>query len=271
MKQAKDKERLDKVLANSGFGTRKEVRHFIRSKIVTVNGEVVTDFDAHVNVSSDVIAVSGAPVTVQKHIYLMMNKQDGYVCSSVGGFHATVYDQLKEEHRHKFLGGEISTIGRLDLDTEGLLIFTTDGSLNHRLTSPKWRIPKVYLVYLRDSVNKENQKDYATKLANGVHIAADGKDPESDCLPAEIEWLDENTLTHSSTGLPPKAACHLTIYEGKFHEVKRLFAALGNEVVYLKRVAINGLHLDNSLEVGTYRELTEEELKLLDVNEQTGE
>ena len=142
MKQIKEKERLDKVLANNGFGTRKEVRHFIRSKIVTVNGLVVTDPDSHVNINEDKIAINGVSIETEGHVYYMMNKKEGYVCSTRGGMHPCVYDLLKDEDKSKRLGGEVSAVGRLDVDTEGLLIFTSDGDLNHRLTSPKWKIPK---------------------------------------------------------------------------------------------------------------------------------
>ena len=193
----------------------------------------------------------------------MMNKAAGYVCSTVSDSHETVYSLLAPEYRKKFLGGELSTVGRLDADTEGLLVFTSDGDLNHRLTSPRWRIPKTYLVYLKTALGAQERKDYAEKLAAGVHVAAEGKAPEADCLPADVEWIPEVESLPASAA----AACYLTVYEGKFHEVKRLFAALGNEVLYLKRVAINGLHLDSSLAPGAYRELTAEELTLLDVNE----
>lgn len=249
MNQAKDIERLDKVLANNGFGTRKEVRRLIRGGAVTVNGELQTDFDAHVRLLCDEIAVDGERVTVRRHVYLMMNKASGTVCSLKGGQYATVYDQLAPEYRGKFLGGEISTVGRLDADTEGLLVLTTDGALNHKLTSPRQRIAKVYRVVLRDAVDAAGRERYAAQLAAGMHIPAEGNAPEADCLPAGIAWAED--------------FCELTVYEGKYHEVKRLFAALGNEVVHLKRIAIASLRLDGSLAPGEYRDLTEEELGLL--------
>lgn len=264
MKQVKTLERLDKILANSGFGTRKDVRHLIRSKVVTVNGELVTDFDSHVNVENDVIAVNGVPLTIKENLYLMMNKAKDYVCSTRGGMHATVYELLDEDARRKFLGGEVSTIGRLDVDTEGLLIFTSDGDLNHRLTSPKYRVPKKYFVHLRDCVDSKQREEYVARLAEGMHIPAEDKAEEADCMPAELEWCSVEDVPEA------KAAGYLTVYEGKFHEVKRLFAALGNEVVYLKRVSVNRLTLDPSLKPGEYRELTDEEISLLDVKENGG-
>jgi 16S rRNA pseudouridine516 synthase len=283
MKLVKDSERLDKVLSNNGFGTRKEVRHFIRSKVVTVNGQTVIDPDAQVLVDTDVIAINGEKINIKRNLYLMMNKSANHVCSTTGGLHPTVFDLLDPEEHTKFLGGELHTVGRLDVDTEGLLILTTDGALTHRLTSPKWHCSKTYLVYLRDKVSSEDRASYAKQLAAGVHIAKDDNDPESDCLPAEIEWKDEakyesvtlttigyeqagaNAAQSPATIIAPNAVCHLTVYEGKYHEVKRLFAALGNEVTYLKRVSINDLSLDASIPLGKYRELTEAEVKLLDV------
>lgn len=267
MKSGKAKERLDKILANNGFGTRKEVRHFIRAKIVTVNGTLVTDPDAPVSLENDEICINGEKIQLKRNLYLMMNKAKDYVCSNRGGFHATVFELLKEDAHRKYLGGELHIVGRLDVDTEGLLILTTDGALTHRLTSPKWECPKTYLVYLRDKVNAEQQKEYTEKLAKGVHIAPEGSEPEADCLPAELEWFKETDYTDENKAVP-NAACAITVYEGKFHEVKRLFAALGNEVVYLKRLSINRLHLDENLAPGEYRELSPDEIKLLDVEEE---
>ncbi len=264
MKQVKTLERLDKILANSGFGSRKDVRHLIRSKVVSVNGQIVTDFDAHINVNEDQIAVNSVSLSIKENIYIMMNKAAGYVCSTRGGMHPTVYDLLGEECQKKYLGGDVNTIGRLDLDTEGLLIFTSDGDLNHRLTSPKWNIPKTYFVRLAERVSEKERSYYVSELAKGMHIPAEDKAEAADCLPAECSWG-----TVSEDGSCNEA--YLTVYEGKFHEVKRLFAALGNTVTYLKRVSINKLKLDESLAPGEYKELTDEEIKLLDVQEDVQE
>lgn len=250
MKEEKDKERLDKVLSNNGFGSRKSVRSLIRSGAVSVNGQTVLLPDAHVSVTLDRICVNGEEQRVIRHVYLMMNKAAGYVCSTKCGEHKTVFDLLDETYLGKYLGGTIAAVGRLDVDTEGLLVFTTDGSLNHFLTAPKNRIPKTYLVRLRDDVPPETQELYTRKLADGIHIEADGQEAAADCLGAACSWL-------------APAECTLTIYEGKYHEVKRMFLALGNEVVYLKRLRMNGLELDPALVPGQYRELTGGELELL--------
>ena len=257
------KERLDKILAAHGFGSRKDVRSLLSRKRVLVNGEIVTQADTHVNLESDKIEVDGEPILIQSHAYFMMNKAAGYVCSKKDGAHPSVFNLISDDHAHRYLGGELSLIGRLDVDTEGLLIFTTDGQLNHTLTSPKKRVPKVYLVQLKDSASEKEQADYAKKLKDGIHIPADGKEPEDDCLPAEIEWIfksDEQSAESKKCD-----ECKLTVYEGKYHEIKRMFLALENEVTYLKRLSMAGLKLDENLKPGEYRELSEEEINILEM------
>ncbi|MBB5217697.1 rRNA pseudouridine synthase [Treponema rectale] len=253
MANLKESERLDKVLANEGFGTRKEVKRIIHSGAVVVNGESILQESAHVNVYKDEIVVEGKKLETKRNYHFMMNKAAGYVCSTKSDSHKIVYDLLSDEDARRFVAtGSISMVGRLDADTEGLLILTTDGNLNHRLTSPKYNIPKKYQVTLRDSVDGKTQEDYTARVAAGIHIAAEGKAPEADCRPAVVEWKSSEV-------------CFITVTEGMFHEVKRIFAALGNEVIHLKRVQINGLVLDPALASGEYRELTEEELSVLDV------
>ena len=139
MGKIQEKLRLDRLLANSGYGTRSDVKALIHAGEVMVNGVRADRVDAHVSLFKDRIEVSGQLLQVSVHVYYMMNKPAGYVCSSKGGAYATVFDLLAEKDRGKRLGGELSIVGRLDLDTEGLLIFTTDGDLNHRLTSPKYQ------------------------------------------------------------------------------------------------------------------------------------
>jgi 16S rRNA pseudouridine516 synthase len=180
----------------------------------------------------------------------MMNKCGGVVCSAKDGLHSTVYDLLEESLRHQFLGGSLHLVGRLDIDTEGLLIFTTDGTMTHRLTSPKSHISKKYLVTLRDTVIAENQKDIVEQFLQGITIAPEGDDGEYHCKSATLEWISENQ-------------CYLTITEGRYHQVKRMMVAVGNFVIGLKRVAMGNLLLDPSLEPGAYRELTAEEIELL--------
>ena len=242
--------RLDRLLANSGYGSRGDVKALVRDGLVTVNGVPAERADIHINLSRDRVEVDGQPLKIAVHVYYMMNKPAGYVCSSKGGVHPTVFDLLEDADKGKRLGGELGIVGRLDLDTEGLLMLTTDGDLNHRLTSPKHHIPKTYSVELENSVSEAEQKQYTEAVAAGVEIPPENHEPGAVCRGGKLEWESGNT-------------CRLTIYEGLNHEVKRIFAALGNKVAFLKRISINNLSLDPALAPGSYRELTEQELSAL--------
>ena len=242
--------RLDKLLANSGYGSRSDVKALVRGGLVTVNGIPAERADIHVQLNHDKVAVDGQVLDVAVHAYYIMNKPAGYVCSSKGGAHPTVFDLMEEKDQGKRLGGELGIVGRLDVDTEGLLILTTDGELNHKLTSPKYHISKTYFVQLEKTVTEPEQKEYTASVAAGVEIPPEDHEPGAICRGGKLEWESGNT-------------CRLTIYEGLYHEVKRIFAALGNRVIYLRRIAINQLTLDSSLAPGSYRMLTEEELSAL--------
>jgi 16S rRNA pseudouridine516 synthase len=250
MGQIKEHVRLDRLLANSGYGSRSDVKALILDGLVTVNGVPAERVDVHVHLSKDKIEVDGQPLKVAIHAYYMMNKPAGYVCSSKGGANPTVFDLLEDVDRGRRLGGKLGIVGRLDLDTEGLLIFTTDGDLNHRLTSPKYHVPKTYFVQLENPVSEAEQKQYAEAVAAGVEIPPEDHEPGALCRGGRLDWKSDDT-------------CRLTIYEGLYHEVKRIFTALGNRVAYLKRISINNLALDPSLEPGEYRELSEQELSAL--------
>lgn len=256
MQKEFEMDRLDKILSNHGFGTRREVRFLVRSGAVTVNGTTAASESDHVDPAVDEIAVDGEILVIEKDRHIMMNKAAGYVCSTKEGEHETVFDLISPEDNHKYLGGYLGIVGRLDVDTEGLLILTTDGKLNHELTSPKHHVEKTYLVKLEKSVPEKERKIYGEKLSKGIHIQADGKDGEADCLPAKIQWGGES-------GEEDDRTCRLTISEGKFHQVKRMFSALGNTVTYLKRISIGRLHLDESLAPGGYRDLAPEEIELM--------
>lgn len=249
-------ERLDKILSHSGFGTRKEVKSLLRSRLVSINGEIVVDGAFHVDFQKDEIVMDGEKIGVEKHIYLMMNKCKNVVCSAKEGEHETVFSLVDSELLKPTLGGTLHTIGRLDIDTEGLLILTTDGSLTHDLISPKHHISKTYAVTLRDKITDEaEQQKYIEKMKNGIEIPSEGHEKEFFSKPAELVW--------GSSPLDSTADCLLTVYEGKYHQVKRMFQAMKNEVIGLKRVAIGKLFLDATLKVGEYRKLTREELLLL--------
>lgn len=270
MDSLKKSERLDKILANSGFGPRKEARRLIHSGSVEVNGSIVREPEFHVDAESDKILVEGTLLSAEVNAYFMMNKAFGAVCSSRSDRRKTVFDYLSPQDNRKYLGGTLSTVGRLDADTEGLLIITSDGALIHRITSPRHEVPKTYLVYLRDSVSSHLRATYEKKLSAGIHIAAEGKAAEADCKSAYIEWKDKNQY-HTKEGEIPSEVCCLTVTEGKFHEVRRMFKALGNEVVYLRRIRIQRLKLDENLAEGQYRPLSKEELGLLDAEKKSND
>lgn len=182
-------------------------------------------------------------------IYLLMNKPSNYVCSSVSDSHKTVYDLLSLELKNLLQakrGEKIHTVGRLDCDTTGLLIFTTDGFFSNFITRNENKIPKTYLVELENSVSKINQFFYKDKLKTGIILPAEKKSSE--------EFVD-NAIINFLT----KTKCEVTITQGKFHQIKRMFLALENKVINLKRIAIGNLKLDENLNFGDYRVLTKEE------------
>ena len=245
-------ERIDKILSHHGFGSRKDVKKLLRNEQITVNGKFVYDSGFQIDIEKDEVCVDGEKIRLQRDVYIMMNKCADVVCANKDGEHRTVFDLLDDSLRHKFLGGDLHCMGRLDIDTEGLLILTTDGKLTHRLLSPKTHAPKTYAVGLRDSLTEEEKQKYTEKFTNGFYIAPEGNEAGFEALPSEIQFVSGE-----------KTDCLLTIYEGKFHQVKRMFAQLGNEVVYLKRVKMGELELDPAIPLGGYRELTEEEIEKL--------
>ena len=246
--------RLDKLLSHGGLGSRSSVKKLLRSGAVTVNGNSVSAASIRIDDENDVVAVRGKRIEVRKAVYLMMHKPSGFVCAKRDGLYETVFDLLGDPYRTPFFEENLHTIGRLDCDTEGLLILTTDGELTHRITSPKSECGKTYFVRLSNKVRSGEAADYVSECAKGVHIEPEGREKEADCKSACLVWLGSGD---------EKDECTLTIYEGKFHEVKRIFSALGNEVVYLKRIAIGALRMDESLERGGCRELSEDEIELL--------
>lgn len=191
----------------------------------------------------------------KKHIpkikfYFLMNKKSGFVCSTVSDRRQTVYEAFTKDILADENGAKLHSVGRLDADTEGLLLFTNDGKLSDFLTRPQNKIEKTYLVGLKNSVSSSEQKNYAKKAENGLVLPPEKKAGEQKSGGAKIDWLNENE-------------CKITLTEGKFHEVKRIFRALGNEVVFLRRIKMAGLVLDESLKSGEYRTLTESEIEAL--------
>ena len=244
------KERLDKLLAHEGFGSRKDIRKLLRHCEVLVNGKQTFDPGIQIDAEADTITVDGEEVNLHKHIYLMMNKPQHSVCSTKEGDHETVFDLLDDSLRTPYLQEKLHLVGRLDMDTEGLLLFTTDGELTHRLISPKSHINKTYLCGLEHPETSEHQAEIARQFAAGIDVGPEDNEQGFTCQPAEIKWIDERTA-------------HLTIYEGKYHQVKRMFVAVGNKIIYLKRISMGQLELDPDLKPGEYKELYDEDLELL--------
>lgn len=266
-------ERIDKILSHHGFGSRKDVKKLLRDERVTVNGKFVYDSGFQLDIENDVVRVDEEEIRLQHDVYIMMNKCQNVVCANKDGEHQTVFDLLDESLKHKFLGGDLHCMGRLDIDTEGLLILTTDGKLTHRLLSPKTHAPKTYAVGLRDSLTEEEKQKYTEKFSKGFWVDREQNEDGFDAQPAKIQFSISNGGRSQEGGekSPCDTArhvdCLLTIYEGKFHQVKRMFAQLGNEVVYLKRVKMGELELDPAIPLGGYRELTKEEVELLSISD----
>lgn len=234
-------DRLDKVLANMGFGTRKEVKALVKNGRVEIDGILVKDSGMQIDVEKNEIKVAGEVIKYRKFIYLMMNKPDGVVSATFDNYDETVIDLLEPEYQ----AFNPFPVGRLDKDTVGLLLITNDGDLNHKLISPKWHVDKVYFA----QINKPVDEGDTSAFEAGIVL-----DDGYKCMPAKLKVLKSDE--HGSE-------VEVTIQEGKFHQVKRMFLSRGKEVVYLKRIKFGALVLDEDLDEGTYRELTEEELAFL--------
>lgn len=242
--------RIDKILSHEGFGTRKGIKKLLREYEVLVNGKRVLDSAFQVDPDNDVLVVDGEEILLRKNIYLMMNKKQGVVSANKDGLHQTAFDYLSDDYKTPYLQEHLHIVGRLDIDTEGLLFFTTDGALTHKIISPKTHFPKEYFVRLEKKEDNNRKEQIKKAFFDGIHIEAEGNEKEADCKSALLTWVSDDEAK-------------LIITEGKFHQVKRMFSAVGNQVIYLKRLSIGPLKLDESLKLGEYRELTKEEVSLL--------
>ena len=224
--------RLDKFLCDCNLGTRSQIKKDIKSGLVTVGGEKVLKPEQHIDENKDYICYKGRPCVYEKYVYYMLHKPAGVVSATEDKEEQTVIDLLGQEKRE-----DLFPVGRLDKDTEGLLLITNDGALAHELTSPTKHVEKEYechLAYAFDDMQK-------VQLEQGVDIGE-----KTLTKPAVVRILDDKKIT-------------LTITEGKYHQVKRMLHAVGNEVVYLKRLRMGTLILDEGLPRGSFRRLTEEE------------
>ena len=247
--------RIDKFLADRNLGSRKQIKEYLKNGRCRVNGSVVSKPDVHIDEEHDEITFDGEVLKYSRYHYYLLNKPQGVVSATTDGRNRTVLDLLKDEN----VKG-LSPCGRLDIDTEGLLILTDDGKLIHDLLSPKKHVDKTYEAHLRRDISDEDIR----KLESGVDIG-DKKDDGTALLtlPASLERgdLDEE-------GLP---VVFLTIHEGRFHQVKRMFEAVGNEVVFLRRISMGALRLPEDLSPGEYRALTEQEIESLSKRKTDGQ
>ena len=234
--------RLDKYLADMGCGTRQEVKKFIRSGQVSVDGIVVKKPETKVEQTVQEVFLNGEKVGYESFEYYMLNKPAGVISATEDQSCQTVVDLIKDKKRK-----DLFPVGRLDKDTEGLLLITNDGALAHRLLSPKKHVDKCYFARICGKVTEEDVRSFE----KGVNIGSQ-EQPEI-TMPGKLEIITSDDISK----------IRLTIQEGKFHQVKRMFQAVGKEVIYLKRLRMGTLMLDENLGIGEYRPLTKEELEKL--------
>jgi 16S rRNA pseudouridine516 synthase len=230
-------ERIDKVLSETGRFSRKEARNLVRKGQVVVNGVQIKTPESKVDPQGITLSVAGEEILWQRSVYLLLNKPAGLLTATEDRHQPTVLDLFPKELQKQ----GISPVGRLDKDTEGLLIFTNDGTLAHRLISPKYHVDKRYFAKTEGTVDREDQEAFAVgmRLEDGTC-----------CLPAKLELAGEN-------------CCYVTLREGKFHQVKRMLAQCGKPVTYLKRLSMGPVLLDENLSSGAWRPLSEAEVAAL--------
>ena len=231
--------RLDKYLADMGIGTRTEVKKLIRQGKVKVDDYIVKSPEQKIDTVTQKVFCEGQEVGYEEYEYYMLNKPAGYVSATTDAKDKTVLELITDKKRK-----DLFPVGRLDKDTEGLLLITNDGDLAHRLLAPKKHVDKLYYAKVDGVVTEEDRQAFA----DGVNIGEDEMP-----RPGVLEILKSDEVSE----------IHLTVQEGKFHQVKRMFEAVGKKVIYLKRISMGTLYLDENLKLGEYRALTEEEVKHL--------
>lgn len=236
----KERLRLDKMLTHLGLGTRKEIKKLIKQKRVTVNDVLASDPGQHIFPNRDIVKVDDEILQYREYIYIMMNKPQGILSATEDYSQEVVVDLLPPEYQ----AFEPFPVGRLDKDTEGLLLLTNDGQLAHRLLSPKKHVPKTYYAVVQGIVTENDVEAFS----QGV-VLEDGYKT----LPGQLKILRS----------AEESEILLTIFEGKFHQVKRMFEAVGKRVTFLKRISMGPLVLDETLGLGEFRELSAEEVEQL--------
>ncbi|MCI9259344.1 MAG: rRNA pseudouridine synthase [Romboutsia sp.] len=233
--------RVDKLLSNVGVASRAELKKYCKQGLISVNGKVINNPGIQVDSENDEVIFNGEKIVYREFIYIMLNKPDGYISATFDKHDPIVLDLIDSS----YLVFEPFPVGRLDKDTEGLLVLTNDGQLSHRVLSPKKHVPKTYYAKIQGKVTEED----ILAFEKGV-ILDDGYET----MPSQLKILKSDDISE----------IELIIHEGKFHQVKRMFESVDKKVVYLKRISMGKLKLDESLELGEYRELTEEEVKLIE-------
>lgn len=234
------KMRLDKYLVHVGYGTRSAAQKVIKSKKVKVNDQIIIKPETSIDPETSTVEVNGERMDYEEFYYFILNKPGGYITATEDARDQTVLDLLEQRDQNK----DVFPVGRLDKDTEGLLILTNDGKMAHSLLSPKHHVDKVYYAKVLGQMEEEDIK----KFAMGITLN-DGTTYE----PGKLEIITSGT----------ESEIYVTICEGKFHQVKRMVQAVGKEVVYLKRIQMGRLSLPEDLKLGTYRKMTREEIALL--------
>ena len=240
--------RLDRYLTDMGAGSRSEVKKMIKSSQVSVNGVLIKSPEHKVDERADCVMLDSVPILYQDFEYYMLNKPDGVVSATEDKRQRTVLDLFEGFHRI-----DLFPVGRLDKDTEGLLLITNDGQLAHRLLSPKKHVDKTYYARIRGRVTQET----VLQFKEGIDI---GTDRQEMTLPAELKILSIDSVDGNVDFI---SQVQITIQEGKYHQIKRMFGRCGLDVIYLKRESMGPLRLDESLKPGEYRVLSDDELRRL--------
>lgn len=236
-------QRLDKIISSQMNISRNDARSLIKNGLVSVDGKFCTDIGGKFDADNANIVVDGKGISYKEFIYIMMNKPQGVVSATRDPKIKTVVDIVPENLKRK----NLFPAGRLDKDTVGFMLITDDGDFAHRILSPSRHVPKTYIAHLRDRLSEESRQI----LENGA-VLSDG----TECMDATVKMLDESMKV-----------AEITIREGKYHQIKRMFASVGNEVVFLKRISIGNLHLDETLKEGESREITEKELSMIEMKD----
>ena len=235
--------RLDKFLVENGLGSRSQVKDVLKKGLVLVNGRAEKSPKTQINEMADEVVVSGQKLTYEKFVYYLLNKPKGYISATEDERHKTVLDLLDETARQK----EVFPVGRLDIDTHGLLLLTNNGKLAHAMLSPKKHVEKIYRAKVAGLMNRSDVE----RFARGIELK------DFTCHPAQLKIVELDEEKEISL-------VEITLAEGKFHQVKRMVAACGKEVTDLQRLSMGPLQLDPELALGEWRRLTEEEMKSLE-------